>query len=959
MELFQQNLRQSEIFGKVTKLLCSEKPVKIGVEGPSESQKAHYTYALLQECGIQKAVYVAPNEVQARRMYEDFQSLTDQKALYLPAQEYFLYDVEAKSHELQHRRLGVLRKMLYEDFCILVVSAEVIGQRLPIAEQFRQGCFSVELGQTIKPELLVEQLMAIGYERSDTVQGRGQFAVRGGIFDIFPVHMANPVRMEFWGDEIDSLRMFDAASQRSVEELTEIELSPAREVFFTEERKQEIIHTLKSLYQGGGVIANDISRFETDGYFPGIDRYIPLILQEYSTVLDYFPAQLVILDEATAIAENLEIKQRDFSESCKNMLEKQLILPQLTTLYSGHDLFFKQMEALKLLYLKTIGNFKEEGIAKNHCFSIAARIISGFGENLKVLVTQIKVWKKEGYAVAIVVGNHGRQIRMAELLEEQGISAASIQMVIGSLHKSFEYTREKCIVISDNELFTTGVKKGTKKGKRAKGKAIQSFTDLTPGDFIVHDAHGIGKYIGLEQVTVSGITRDYIKIQYSDSGFLFVPTNQMDLVQKYIGAEGHAPKLSKLGSGDWTRTKKRVKESLKELAAELVALYAKRRASKGFAFSPDTIWQTEFEEAFPFVETEDQLQCVEEIKRDMEADRPMERLLCGDVGYGKTEVAMRAIFKAVMDSKQVAVLVPTTVLAQQHYKNFKQRFGEFPVKVDYICRFRTPAEQREIAKKVKRGEIDVLIGTHRLLQKDIEFKDLGLLVVDEEQRFGVAHKEKIKTLKPNVDILTLSATPIPRTLHMSMVQIRDISLIEEPPEERHPVQTYVMEHDPQIIREAIYRELGRKGQVFYLYNKVRTIDVKAMELQQMVPEARIAVAHGQMTEQGLEQVMMDFLAGDYDILVCTTIIESGIDMANVNTIIMEDGDHLGLAQLYQLRGRVGRSNKLAYAYITYRKDKVLTEFSEKRLQTIREFTEFGSGFKIGGATARANGERGL
>lgn len=949
MELFQQNLRQSEIFGKVTKLLGSAKPIKIGVEGPSESQKAHYAFALLQECGIQKALYVAPNEVQARKMYEDFQSLTEQKALYLPAQEYFLYDVAAKSYDLQHQRLGVLRRILSGDFQVLVISAETLAQRLPLAEQFRQGCFTVEIGQTMQPETLVQKLMDIGYERSDTVHGRGQFAVRGGILDVYPVHMANPVRMDFWGDDVDSLRMFDASTQRSIEELTEIEISPAREVFFDEERKQAIIATLHEIHTGGGVIANDISRFETDGYFPGIDRYIPLILNPYHTVLDYFPTEepvTVILDEAGAIRENLEIKQRDFSESCKNMLEKQLILPQLTELYRGYETFFRQTEEKKVLYLKTIGNFKEEGVMKNHVFTVAARTISGFGENLKVLVSQIKAWKKEGYQIAIVVGSKGRQERMAELLEEQGVNPASIRMVTGALHKSFEYTREKCIVISDNELFTTGVKKGGKKGKRAKGKAIHSFTDLTPGDFIVHDVHGIGKYMGLEQVTVSGVTRDYIKIQYSDSGFLFVPTNQMDLVQKYIGAEGHAPRLSKLGSGDWNRAKKKVKESLRELAAELVALYAKRQASKGFGFSPDTVWQKEFEDAFPFAETEDQLQCIEEIKRDMEATRPMERLLCGDVGYGKTEVAMRAIFKAVMDSKQVAVLVPTTVLAQQHYQNFKQRFGEFPVKVDYICRFRSPAEQREIAKRLKRGEIDVLIGTHRLLQKDMEFKDLGLLVVDEEQRFGVAHKEKIKTLKPNVDILTLSATPIPRTLHMSMVQIRDISLIEEPPEERHPVQTYVIEHDPKIVREAIYRELGRKGQVFYLYNKVRTIDVKAMELQQMVPEARIAVAHGQMGEHELEQVMMAFLAGDYDILVCTTIIESGIDMANVNTIIMEDGDHLGLAQLYQLRGRVGRSNKMAYAYITYRKDKVLTEFSEKRLQTIREFTEFGSGFKI-------------
>lgn len=946
MELLYDLLRQNETFGAILSKLQGKPGIHIGIEGPSESQKAHYVYALLKELG-RKCVYVAPNEFIAGRIYEDFLSLSQEQALLLPAQEYFLYDVEAQSHGTQHQRLEILQRILAGEYQILVVSAEVLAQRLPSHIRLAESCLTLSVGEEHDTPALVHTFLEMGYERYETVQGRGQFAVRGGIVDIFPVNLPNPIRIDFFGDEIDSLRFFDAVTQRSIEEAGEVYITPAREIFFQEAERRKILKRLEG-YDCKGVIANDIERFESSGYFPGIDRYIPVILEQYDTVLDYIADKeaLVVLDEPNRIQENLETRQEEFAESCKNMLEKQLIIPELTELYDAYHTFYQQLERYTMVAMKAIGNFKEEGISKANSFRVPARSISGFGESVKVLVAQIKEWKKSQYQISLLAGNKGRGDRLAEMLSEQGVDPSGLSILIGSLNKSFEYPDMKAIVISDNELFTSGVKKGGKKAKKKKGAPIHSFTDLAPGDYVVHDVHGIGQYMGLEQVTVTGVTRDYIKIRYKESGFLYVPTNQMDLVQKYIGSEGHSPKLSKLGSGDWNRAKKRVKESLRQLAEELVALYAQRQASRGYAFSPDTVWQTEFEEAFPYEETDDQIQCVEEIKRDMENPRPMERLLCGDVGYGKTEVALRAVFKAVMDGKQVAFLVPTTVLAQQHYKNFVERFKDFPISVDYICRFRTASEQKEIARKVKRGEIDVLVGTHRLIQKDIEFKDLGLLVVDEEQRFGVAHKDKMKKVKPNVDILTLSATPIPRTLHMSLVQIRDISILEEPPQERHPVQTYVMEYEPKIIREAIYRELGRKGQVFYLYNKVRTIDVKAMELGNLVPEAKIGVAHGQMGERELEQIMMDFMAGVYDVLVCTTIIESGLDMANVNTMIIEDGDHLGLAQLYQLRGRVGRSNRLAYAYITYKKDKVLTEFSEKRLQTIREFTEFGSGFKI-------------
>ena len=952
MKIFHEELRQSNIFGEILHRIENKKAIKIGIEGPSESQKAHCVHMLLCESG-KKCVYVCPNDFTAQKMYEDFRSLTGNRAVYLPVQEYFLYDVEAKSHELQYERLGVLQKILAGDYEIIVVSAEILAQRLPQKDKFKNAKIFLEVNESAEIDTLVKKFLQIGYERYELVQGRGQFAVRGGILDIFPVNSANPIRIDFFGDDIDSVRIFDIVTQRSIEEINGIEIPPAREIFFkNEEERLNVLSRIKAASgdNAGVMIKNDLERFEASSYFPGIDRYTTIILDDYDTLLDYLPFEkcevLFIADEPDRIYENFELKETDFAEQCKNMLEKGYILPDLANLYDAHHKFLKKTEEISSVYLKTLGSFKTSGVSKTNTFTLPARSISGFGENLRILVDQIKEWEKLNNKITILAGNKGRCDRLKEMLEEQGISFNKLKFEIGSLNKSFEYMELKLIVISDNELFTTGVQRSKRKGKKGKGKPINSFTDLVQGDYIVHDLHGIGQYMGLEQVTVMGVTRDYIKIKYKDGGFLYVPTNQMNLVQKYIGAEGHAPKVSKLGSGDWERAKKKVKESLKQLAEELVRLYASRQASKGYAFSQDTVWQKEFEEAFPFEETDDQLQCTEELKHDMESERPMERLLCGDVGYGKTEVALRAVFKAVMDSKQVAFLVPTTVLAQQHYKNFVKRFEDFPIKVDYICRFRTPAEQRNIIKKVKRGEIDVLVGTHRLIQKDIEFKDLGLLVVDEEQRFGVAHKERIKEAQPNVDILTLSATPIPRTLHMSMVQIRDISIIEEPPEERHPVQTYVIEYEPPVIREAVYKELARGGQVFYLYNKVKTIKVKAVELSHLIPEAKIGVAHGQMSENELEQVMMDFMEGNYDVLVCTTIIESGLDISNVNTIIVEDGDHLGLAQLYQLRGRVGRSSRIAYAYITYKKDKVLTEVSEKRLQTIKEFTEFGSGFKI-------------
>ena len=610
-------------------------------------------------------------------------------------------------------------------------------------------------------------------------------------------------------------------------------------------------------------------------------------------------------------------------------------------MYFDHESIYSAVSAGKPVYMNTVSadNIVPE---KSRVHSISCRTIGSFQGSMDILTENLSEWKRSKSRVLVLSGTRGRGERLRDSLSDNGIEAVYMdrvtdailpgQVIItrGSLHKGFEYPGIGFVVISDDEIFGRDRKKSAKSTSKYKGRPISIFTELSVGDYVVHQTHGIGQYIGLEKLTVEGIKKDYLKIRYQEGAFLYIPTNQMDLIQKYIGTEGKQPRVSKLGGSDWLRTKTRVKESLRKLAEELIKLYAQRSALNGFEFSKDTVWQKQFEEQFPYEETEDQLRCIEEIKQDMESGKVMDRLLCGDVGYGKTEVAIRAIFKAAMDGKQVAYLVPTTVLAQQHYNNFVERFKDFPVSVEMLSRFRSRTEQKRILKDVKAGRIDVLIGTHRLIQKDIQFRDLGLLVIDEEQRFGVSHKERLKNLAPEVDVLTLTATPIPRTLHMSLTGIRDISVIEDPPEERYPVQTYVMEYNRDVIRDAIIRELARQGQVFYLYNRVRTIEAKASEVQAMVPDARVVVAHGQMSERELEDTMMSFIKGDFDILVCTTIIESGLDMPNVNTIIVEDADKMGLAQLYQLRGRVGRSNRLAYAYITYKKDKVISEVAEKK-----------------------------
>ena len=937
----------------------------VSIAGPSESQKAHISYTLCSHCR-QKGIFVAFNEMQARRFYEDLSFFMGEDVVFFPTKEIMLYDVEAKSYETVYQRIAALDRISRGEYGFVVTSIEALSHKLIRPEVFRQHVIEIDENTRIDMEELVQRLVVSAYERVESVERKGQFAVRGGIMDIFPVNSDNALRLEFFGDDIDSLRWFDVNTQRSIQQLEKARILPAREMIFDQARKNQILKAVKSDLMATGKknhslsqkIEADMERFKEVWYFPGIDRYISYIADQPALMTDYaVEDSIVLMDEPVRQEQRIENLLLEHTEICKALIEKGMLLPQSMEMYFDFQAVFKGIVKKNTIYLNTVN---PDSIASENSwkYSIPCRIIGSFQGSMELLAENMTAWKQRKYRILLLSGTRGRGERLRESLCDKGIEAVYIdqiqeqvqpgQLVItrGSLNKGFEYPSIGFVVISDKEVFGQDRKKTVKGSRKHKGRPISFFSELDISDYVVHQSHGIGQYVGIEKLTVEGIKKDYLKIRYQEGAFLYIPTNQMDLIQKYIGSEGKQPKVSKLGGADWSKAKNRVKESLRELAAELIKLYAKRSAVIGFKYSKDTVWQKQFEEQFPYEETEDQLKCIEEIKEDMESGKVMDRLLCGDVGYGKTEVAIRAIFKAAVDGKQTAYLVPTTVLAQQQYNNFLERLRDFPVKVEMVSRFRSQSEQKRILKEVKAGNVDVLVGTHRLLQKDIHFKELGLLVIDEEQRFGVQHKERLKNMATGVDVLTLTATPIPRTLHMSLSGIRDISIIEDPPEERYPVQTYVMEYNRDVIKDAIIREIGRNGQVFYLYNRVRTIDIRAAEIQALIPDAKVAVAHGQMSERQLEDIMVSFIKCEFDVLVCTTIIESGLDMPNVNTIIVEDADRMGLAQLYQLRGRVGRSNRLAYAYITYKKDKIVSEIAEKRLQAIKEFTELGSGFKI-------------
>ncbi|MGI6706040.1 MAG: transcription-repair coupling factor [Clostridia bacterium] len=940
------------------------------VFGLSETQKSHMIAALSKH--IQRPVLIVTyNDVQARKIYEDLSFYGVGEAVLFPAREISFYRIAARSMDIPIQRLEVLKQIYQGSARFVVASVEALLARLAPPELFLKGIRNIAVGDVMELQEMARWLTANGYERVEMVEGKGQYSIRGGILDIYPLTAENGYRLEFFDDEVDSIREFDVTTQRSIQKLEKVEVFPAMEIVLGQEEIRRGIKLLEeqlALYRKGDKLDRDsvklISRIEEDirtlkegGYPEPTEAYIPIFYEEDVNLLDYLGENtLVFLDEPPRIRERTVNTGLEFEENFKILLERGEVMPVQAHLFTPYDAFLREclgrMTVTFHMLPRAAADIKPKGV-----YHFTTRTMHSFHGQLELLAEDLLNWRARDYRTLILSGTRSRGQRLVQILEDFGVQAVfttdrhremqpgEITILPGSISKGFEYPDIRFALISDQEIFGVQKKRTRVRGKKS-GQKIDVFTDLKVGDYVVHERHGIGVYVGIEKLVVEGKSRDYLHIRYAAGDKLYVPTDQMDMIQRYIGIEGKEPRLSKLGGTEWARTKKRVKESIKEMAEDLIQLYAARQSIQGHTFQKDTPWQRQFEDNFPYEETPDQLQCIEEVKKDMESSKVMDRLLCGDVGYGKTEVAIRAAFKAVVEGKQVAFLVPTTILAQQHYNTLMQRFAEFPVTIEVLSRFRSPAEQKDIVRRIFNGSVDIVVGTHRLLGKDVRFKDLGLLIIDEEQRFGVAHKETIKTLRKNVDVLTLTATPIPRTLHMSLVGIRDMSIIENPPEERYPVQTYVVEYNEGLVRDAILREIQRGGQVYFVYNRVRSIDRITSALRELVPEARITAAHGQMSENLLEEVMMDFYNKEFDVLVCTTIIETGLDIPNVNTIIIYDADRFGLAQLYQLRGRVGRSNRLAYAYLTFRKDKVLTEVAEKRLHAIKEFTEFGSGFKI-------------
>lgn len=941
------------------------------IYGLTDSQKAHIAHYIIKKLN-KKVLFITYDDVKARTIYEDLSSFLNGDAYLMPSRDALFYKVDASSLDLIGKRLIAVKKIIDDKPSAFVTSIDGVMNKVVSKDIFSRYRRKYKVGDIIDLDELSSSLVTMGYERVPMVEGKGQFSIRGGIIDFFSPMEDEGFRIELFDDVIDSIRSFDVFTQRSLNNLSEVELFPAREFILEDENIKNgmenlsrnvnsYVSKIKETHSGRAEkikkkfdeIMENISETKS---VPNIGELISFFYDRLYSIVDYFDDAFVILDENVRVKERASNILTEFNENFKSLLLSGEVLPEQSNLLFSYDDILKKLSGKSLILMNTIVK-SDANIEVRSIVNFVSRSMHPFHGKIELLVDDLKFYRKSGYKVVMLSSNleRGRMLRDSLISygldvpivddEEYNIPDGGILIYPGTVSKGFEYVDAKFALISDVEIFGQS-RKPRKSFKVKNGNRIKNFTELTVGSYVVHVNYGIGKYEGIEEITFDGVTKDYLKIKYAGDDKLFIPVDQLDLIQKYIGPEDKPPKLNKLGGNEWSKLKKKAKKAVEDLAKDLIKLYAKRQTMKGYAFSKDTPWQKDFEERFPYEETEDQLRCIEEIKKDMESDKPMDRLLCGDVGYGKTEVALRAAFKAVADGKQVAFLCPTTILAEQHYNNFVQRFKDFPVKIEMLSRFRSYKEQSQIIKSLAEGTIDILVGTHKILQNDVKFKDLGLLIIDEEQRFGVKHKEKIKKLKENIDVLSLSATPIPRTLHMSLIGIRDMSVIENPPEDRYPVQTYVVEFNEDLIRDAILRELGRGGQVYFVYNRIEGIERMASIIKELVPNARVAVAHGQMEEGKLENIMIGFLNGDYDILVCTTIIETGLDIPNVNTIIVYDSDRMGLSQLYQLRGRVGRSNRLAYAYFTYRKDKVITEVAEKRLEAIKEFTEFGSGFKI-------------
>ncbi len=931
------------------------------ISGMTDSGKIHLAYSthFYEEKPICIITY---NELQAKKIVKDL-TYFEEKVDFFPKKEIFAYDYIAESKDTLFERIKILNDIVNQKSNIIVTTIEAAMQPMISRKVLYQNILNLKVGQELSLEQLKETLIKLGYERYDLIEGKGQFSIRGGIADI-AIDNKSGIRVEFWGDEIDSIRKFNILTQRSTDMVNEIEIYPAFEYILENDLETVCEKIEKSKFAGVlyNIAKEDIEQIKNGDYSNKIDKYFNYFYNKPETFLDYLGKDYIIfLDEASKIKARSENIIKDTETILKGLVEKKKIPIQGLQELKNYTKVTEKLEKKQTIYLenKEIGFTDIQSMhAKRNGYSFSYREVNFFRGSMDLLFEELQKANKNKKQTVVLSGSFENAKKLSKLLDEKNIKyildeklendivPGVVTITSGTISAGFESFDANLLVIAADELFTIKEKKKTKLTQSFKEGETVIFADLKVGDYIVHRTHGIGEYIGVNTIKADGVTKDYIKVKYKDGDILYIPTSSLDNIRKYIGSGDGAPKINRLGSKEWENTKSKVKNNLREVAKELIELYAKRQHSKGYSFSKDTVWQTEFEDSFPYVETDDQIRCIEEVKKDMESEKPMDRLLCGDVGYGKTEVAIRGAFKACMDQKQVAYLVPTTILAQQQYDSFKERMEKFPIRVALLNRFKTKKEQTEIAKKIKQGEIDVVIGTHRLLSKDIEFKNLGLLIIDEEHRFGVKDKEKIKELKTNVDVLTMTATPIPRTLHMSILGIRDMSVIYEPPQNRKPVQTYVLEYDDEIVKEAITKELEHEGQVFYLYNNVEGIERKANKLQELVPEAKIGIAHGKMTGRELEEIMQDFINKKINVLVCTTILESGIDIPNANSIVVENADRLGLAQLYQIRGRVGRSDKQGYAYIMYKKDKLLSEIADKRLKAIKEFTEFGSGFKI-------------
>lgn len=947
------------------------------ISGCIDTQKVHISSAIAS--GYKYMLIVTSDEAKARKMCDDA-SFFNREAIYYPAKDAIFYSADVHGNQITGERLRCISRIINhsctgEGVLTVVTTMDGIADRLIPVERFKEAVITLDYSSEIDTERLAKKLVSMGFVRTGMVENKGEFAIRGGIIDIFSYTDEAPVRIELWDTEVDSIRMFDVESQRSIERLQSYSIFPATEYIFTEDELKNGLYNIKKecdmqlkcfdygkrkrtkeQIEAGNNLNKLVADVERTGNY---EKFTDTIVADTVGLAEYFPEEntLVVLDEPNRLKECNELTLYEYNESMKNRLAAGYVLPSQTNKVKAMNEIIGDLRNNKKLILTTL-DYKPEGFEIDYSMYITARSISSYNNSFEYLAKDLEKYKKNGYTTILVCSSRTRALRIVDDLGKLGIASfysedfnkdygsGLIIVTYGSLHKGFEYPVLSFVVIAENDIFSARKMKKLKK-KKHDGKNIASFNELNIGDYVVHESHGLGVYKGIEKIQVEGVEKDYIKIAYANNGNLYVLATQLDRLQKYANQDTEKkPKLNSLGGVEWKKTKAKVTGAVEEVAKELVRLYAIRQKVEGYRFSQDTVWQKEFEEMFPYEETDDQLNAIDDTKKDMESGRVMDRLICGDVGYGKTEVAIRAAFKAVQDGKQVAYLVPTTVLASQHFSTFEERMKGFPVNVGQLSSFRTSAQNKKTIEGLRNGTIDVVIGTHRVLSKDVQFKDLGLLIIDEEQRFGVAHKEKIKELKNNIDVLTLSATPIPRTLHMSLVGIRDMSVLEEPPVDRHPIQTFVTEHNDEMIREAVTRELARNGQVYYVYNKVRDIEERAEYIQNLVPDAVVAYAHGQMDKRMLEKIMYEFVNGEIDVLVSTTIIETGMDIPNCNTMIIENADQFGLSQLYQLRGRVGRSTRTSYAFLMYKRDKMISEVAEKRLSAIKEFSDLGSGFKI-------------